>query len=141
MSAYNTEQKKLLMDYLLKHGERAFSAEDIVIGLESDFGANAPGKSTVYRLLPKLYEEGRVKRFVKRGCRKMLYQVVDSTRCHNHLHMKCLSCGKLLHMSDAVTNAIFNDIHDNTEFHMDRENTVLFGLCGECGHPEGQGAR
>lgn len=137
---YNTEQKKMLMDYLIKHYD-AFSAGDIAKNMYAEYGKEAPGKSTIYRLLPKLYEEGKVKRFVKEGSKEFLYQAVEGTRCHNHLHMKCLSCGKLLHMSDAATNALFDEIHNNTDFHMDRENTVLFGICGECEHVSERGVR
>ena len=124
----------MIIEYLSRNGERAVSADEIVTGLAREYGGDAPGKSTVYRLLPRLCEEGGVKRFKSDSSRKTLYQSVDKGHCHEHLHMKCLSCGKLLHMTGAVTKLLFDEVHENTDFHIDRRNTVLYGLCGECGH-------
>lgn len=59
MSTYNTEQRKLLIEFLKRHSDTAFSAEDIACGIKEEFEGNIPAKSTVYRLLPRLLHEGK----------------------------------------------------------------------------------
>ena len=62
MSSYRTEQKKLLLEYLSAHKDNSLTIDEIIEGIsatESESGA-VPGKSTVYRLINKLLEEGKV---------------------------------------------------------------------------------
>lgn len=132
MASYNTEQKKLLICFLKKHSDCAFSAEDIAKGMKIEFNENAPGKSTVYRLLQKLLVEGKVKRFEKSTGRQFFYQIIDGSHCDRHLHLKCMSCGKLLHMSDDASQLVLNDVLKSNNFSVDREKTVLFGMCSQC---------
>ena len=132
MSTYNTEQKKQLIDFMTRHAQTAFSADETAKGLEEELGENAPGKSTVYRLLSRLCEEGKVKRFTERGERQSYYQIVAGKHCDRHLHLKCMSCGKLLHMSDEESEKLLGEVLSASEFFVDRENTVLYGRCAEC---------
>ena len=90
MAQYQTEQKKMLLAYMKAHSEDAFTIEELCERLkEEKTFLQAPGKSTIYRLMPKLVEEGLVKRFVKGNSRKFLYQMVCGEHCDRHLHMKC----------------------------------------------------
>ena len=63
MKSYNTEQRAMLTGFLKDNNESALSAEEIAEGLKEKYKEEAPGKSTVYRLLSRLCEEGSVKRF------------------------------------------------------------------------------
>ena len=132
MSTYNTEQRTLLIEFLKRHSDTAFSAEDSACGIKEEFEGNIPAKSTVYRLLPKLLHEGKVKRFEKSDSRQLLYQIVDGHNCDKHLHLKCVGCGKLLHMSDTASDAVLNDVLLSNHFAIDKEKTVLFGMCSQC---------
>lgn len=132
MAIYNTEQKKALVEFLNRHKDEAFSADEIDEKMKEELGERAPGKSTVYRLLPKLLEEGMVKRFEKNNKHQFLYQIVGGESCHSHLHLKCIGCGKLLHMSEAASQAVLNDVFKANDFSIDKEKTVLFGICSQC---------
>lgn len=133
MSGYNTEQKKILIDFMTKYKDTPFTIEELISSLSSDTTISAlPGRSTVYRLMNKMVEEGIVKRFVKGHSRHFYYQIVSPDTCHHHIHMKCTSCGKLFHMDDSETEKILNEVLENSSFMVDREETTLYGLCKGC---------
>ncbi|MBQ6420115.1 MAG: transcriptional repressor [Clostridia bacterium] len=131
MAQYNTRQKGLLLNCLRRNSERAMSVEELteMLFAESD---TPPGKSTVYRLVSRLAEEGAVRRFEDPETRKAKYQIIDSEACHHHLHLKCVECGKLLHMDHAQSERIIDGIFDDSDFTVSQEETTLFGVCGEC---------
>ena len=95
MAHYQTAQKKLLLDFLREHSRQAFTIEELAAALEGR--EHAPGKSTLYRLMPLLVQEGRVKRFVRGTSRQFLYQMMGES-CRTHLHLKCSICGQMVHM-------------------------------------------
>ena len=133
MSQYKTEQKKAIFNFLAAHSEQAFTMDEIVEALQSDASLPAaPGKSTVYRIIPSLVEEGRVKRFVEGTSRHFRYQLVNKEHCDSHLHMKCLECGKLYHMEDGESEEIIHQIMEKHGFSVNEQNTVLMGCCENC---------
>ena len=132
MAEYQTQQKTQLLDYLARHSDGAFSMEEVADGLRSDLGDKAPGKSTVYRLVNRLVEEGTVRRFSAGNSRSWLYQIVGSKNCHHHLHMKCTQCGKLMHMNDEQSERIIEQIFGSSDFAVNQEQTTLYGSCSEC---------
>lgn len=133
MSGYNTEQRKILIDFMSKNSEIPFTIEELIIALQNDTNiVSVPGRSTVYRLMNKLVEEGVVKRFVKGHSRHFHYQIVASHHCHDHIHMKCTKCGKLYHMDNAQTEKILCEVLSSMNFAVDKEETTLYGLCKTC---------
>ena len=133
MAVYRTEQKKLLIDFLKEHSNESFTIEEIVNRMSGDEKiSSAPGLSTVYRLMPKLVETGIVKRFTGDRKRRFVYQIVAGEHCGMHLHMKCVECGRLLHMNDTVSEALLKEIFNASSFSVDSGRTVLFGKCDDC---------
>ena len=131
MATYMTQQKKLLLDFLKSHPDTPFSVEELTKQLEST-SETTPGKSTVYRLIGQLVESGTVKRFVKGNSRQFLYQIAGGEECHHHLHLKCTSCGKLLHMGHSLSNQVLSEILGESDFSVEVESTTLFGCCRDC---------
>lgn len=123
--AYNTEQKKAILDLLGENPERQFTAEQIADELSGEVGV-----STVYRRMPDLVKSGLVKRF--EVGRKSVYQAVTCAHRGEHLHMKCVECGRLLHLSHEVSEQIACMISGDCAFSVSEEETVLFGKCGKC---------
>lgn len=133
MSGYNTEQRKVLIDFMSRNNETPFTIEELISALQKDENITAvPGRSTVYRLINKLVDEGIVKRFVKGHSRHFYYQIMSSGHCHDHIHMKCTKCGKLYHMDDCETEKILYEVLHSTDFWVDREETTLYGTCRSC---------
>ena len=131
MAEYKTQQKQLLLRYLSLHRDAPVSVEEICEGL-SGSGEEPPGKSTVYRIVNRLCEEGRIKRFAPEGAHGAVYQLIEGEECHRHLHLRCTSCGRLLHMGLSQSDRLTEEILNGNDFAVNREETTLLGLCGAC---------
>ncbi len=130
MANYQTRPLRQLMDYFTAHPENSYTIEELAEGLTAQYGQEAPGKSTLYRLIPRLEQEKKIKRFEKDGSRRSYYQI---TACaHNHLHLKCTGCGKLFHMKETASAQLLREVWESNNFSVDQQQTVLFGRCGSC---------
>ncbi len=132
MAEYMTEQKRTLKKILEDNCDRAYTVEELMEKLREHFGERAPGKSTVYRLITHLVEDGSVKRFVRGNSRRAAYQIVAGERCDCHLHLKCLDCGRLIHLDESVSDELLDKVRGSSDFSVSEEATVLFGRCGNC---------
>jgi Fur family ferric uptake transcriptional regulator len=130
MAEYNTEQKKLLLDFLEKNHDSSYTIEEITNELKAR-GATV-GKSTVYRLMTRLVEEKRVKRQLSDGSRKAIYRITLDSHCHNHLHLQCIKCGKVLHLDEEVSDKLLDTVKQINNFSVSEEDTVLMGKCADC---------
>ena len=118
MSSYHTEQKKLLIKYLSEHKDNSQTIDEITEGIAMSEGGkgSVPGKSTVYRLINKLLEDGKVRKFSKEGTRQAAYQLVEGAHCSSHLHLKCTECGKLFHMKEGLSDELVSKINEDLKF-------------------------
>ncbi len=132
MSGYNTEQKRLLLEFLEHNSDNSYTIDEIVEGINASAGECALGRSTVYRLMTRLVEEKRVQRFAGEGSRRFLYRVIADDHCRNHLHLKCLRCGRILHLDSATSDALLEQVRRVKDFSVSEEDTLLFGRCAEC---------
>ncbi len=132
MAEYSTEQKKILLDFLNEHSEAAYEIDTLSAELNLLYGEHAPGKSTVYRLVSRLYEDGQLRRLPKTRGRGYLYQIIKSEDCHSHLHMKCMDCGRLLHLEQGLSKELLRQVQRSSSFSVSQEETVLFGRCADC---------
>jgi Fur family ferric uptake transcriptional regulator len=132
MSNYNTEQKKLLLEFLQKNSDKSYTIDGIVEGIRSYAGKEALGRSTVYRLMTRLVDEKRVQRFAAESGRSFLYRIIAEDHCRNHLHLQCLGCGKILHLDRATSDALLEQVLAVKDFSISEEDTLLFGNCAEC---------
>lgn len=129
MKPYQTKQKKLLLDFLQQNSANPLTIEEIAAGLQ---GETVPGKSTVYRLVNRLVEEGSVRRFSKGNSRHFVYQFLE---CHSgcqQMHCRCVSCGKLFHMDHTLSQQLKKTLAVGG-FVLDTANTTLMGRCKGCG--------
>ena len=130
MAEYNTEQKKRLLEFLEENHDNAYTIEEITTELKSR-GASV-GKSTVYRLMTRLVEEKRVKRQLAEGSRKAIYRITLDAHCHNHLHLQCIKCGRVLHLDEDTSDKLLDTVKRLNDFSVSEEDTVLMGKCSDC---------
>lgn len=132
MAKYNTVQRAELLEFMSRHRASAYTVKEIADMMKTDSDIpKPPGESTVYRLIKELVESGEVKRTVRGNSRTFVYQLTDGENCHHHLHMKCMSCGKLYHMDDEASRALVERIMEEDSFELD-SSAVLPGRCGGC---------
>lgn len=126
MKKYDTGARRALTEFMKDNAGRQFTADEIA-GQLSD----AAGKSTVYRLLSRLCDEGELRRLPRDGGRGTVYQAIPDDKCLGHLHMKCLGCGLLVHLSDSESKRILALAHCR-DFSVDTKKTMIYGLCAAC---------
>lgn len=128
LSVYATKQRKVLLDFLKSHADEVFSADRICESL----GSEDISLSAIYRNLSALEAAGKVQRVTKGGCRRVFYRYKAADKCREHIHLSCEKCGKTFHMPLPATNRLIDNVKKNTDFEIDRTETVLYGVCGEC---------
>lgn len=131
MASYQTRPRGQLLSFLRENPEKGYTAEELAQELSSRYGGDAPGKSTVYRLVNKLVQEEEIKRFEEESEKRARYRLTGAT-CHNHLHLKCLDCGKLIHMNEQDSTPLLKSILQQNGFSVDEYQTVLLGHCNFC---------
>ncbi len=127
MPKYMTKQRKILTEYLSKRTDESISATLIAEAL-----ADKISKSAVYRNLADMEAEGKLRRVASKGSREIIYQYVDEEKCHDCLHLSCKNCGKTYHMENTAAEKLINSVMKNEDFDIDKERTVLYGICKDC---------
>ena len=128
---YNTEPKKLINDFLKQNSDRHFTVDEIAEAVS--VGEKSAGKSTVYRHVSKLLESGSVRRFETPGVKSFVYQYADVTDlCDDHYHLKCIKCGRLIHLECAKMDEVKKHILSDHDFIIGFDRAVLFGQCASC---------
>lgn len=126
---YQTEQRKQLLQFLQENKTKQYTIDEIISHMGKE---HMPGKSTVYRLIKQLVEEGKVKRCNKNNSRQFVYQLLDGECCHEHFHLQCENCGKLFHLEEEETRQVQYLLHLKENFDIDVGRSLFMGVCSGC---------
>lgn len=128
---YQTKARQLTIAYLSEHKHTALSASAILNYLhENELKTNI---TTVYRYLDQLTSEGQVLKYMDESGEKSVYQYVgENNHCHEHLHLKCITCGNVIHLDCSFMEHIKEHIMEDHGFDMECSNSILYGYCKEC---------
>lgn len=128
--SYNTRQKRDLMAFLENSGVDHYSLDELVFQLKES-GENM-GRSTVYRYLEQLAEQGSVRKYQNaRGI--TLYQPLSGDEnCDGHFHLMCKKCGTLFHVSCELMTGMTQHIMEDHGFAVDPRESILVGTCAAC---------
>ena len=124
---YKTGKREKILDLLSANAAVSYTLEEICEQILDD----ASGKSTVYRIVSELVAGGCLRRISDGRTRRCTYQYIGSPECHNHLHLKCKGCGKLIHLDEEVSHALESSVLAVGGFELE-EGTLLFGTCLDC---------
>ena len=131
---YKTAGRRRLIAYLAANtAENPRSAEEIYTGL-AEGASEAPGRSTVYRLLAAEVEAGSVKRHrAPAPAAGYLYQYIgEAHHCESHFHLHCLQCGNVLHLECGCGSEIAAHLLAAHGFVTDCGKSVFYGTCAAC---------
>ena len=94
---YSTSSRKKILEILKKSKYKTITAAQIgdqLKAMESEVNI-----TTVYRYLDRLEKDGTVIRYASGQGTQASYQYVEQGQgCEGHLHLKCVKCGKILHL-------------------------------------------
>lgn len=128
---YNTKTRQLILVYLQQNRSHAVSAANILQYLEDSDLPTSP--TTVYRYLDKLAAENRVMKYVADKGEKAVFQYVDEgAHCQEHLHLKCVVCGKIYHLDCGFMDEFRRHLMENHDFELACSGSILYGTCAQC---------
>lgn len=130
-SGYNTRQKEKLLSYLISNKDEHTNVAGISAYLAAE--GTPVGTATIYRQLDRLVDQGLVRRYSIDGKTGACYQYVDSDAgCHQHFHLKCKNCGRLIHTDCDHLSEINEHMLQHHGFTVDSSMTVFYGICADC---------
>lgn len=124
---YNTGKRERIIAFLKENSDTSYTLEEICGVITTD----GKGKSTIYRIVSELVSEDSVRRLSDGRTRHCTYQYVGGDHCHNHLHLKCKECGRLVHLDEDLSRKFERAVLSAGGF-MIEEGTLLFGTCKDC---------
>ncbi|MBR1821984.1 MAG: transcriptional repressor [Clostridia bacterium] len=127
---YSTRQKRELLSFLKERSLQHFSVDEVVFEMQ-DRGEKI-GRSTVYRYLELLAEQGSVRKYQSVQGITQYQHVEDAASCDDHFHMMCSRCGNLLHVDCAVMRTMSEHLMKDHGFRLDSRETILVGVCEKC---------
>ena len=131
MAGYTTVIRTKILEYLKNNSNRTVNVSDISDYLKSNMCE--VNVSTIYRYLDKLAGEGTVIKYVAEKGSMAVYQYVETGhRCEEHLHLKCVKCGSVIHMECDFMKEISEHIKDHHGFDIQCKNSMIYGVCKNC---------
>ncbi len=93
------------------------------------------GIATVYRTIT-LFEEAKV--ISKRvGVDNITYyEIIKEEEGHNHHHLICSNCNKIIDMKDDLLEQMEKIISLSYEFEIKNHNVDFYGICKQCNNTE-----
>ncbi len=127
-----TQQRLLVLQTLAAQSGRHLTAEDIYELIKGDYPEI--GLATVYRTLQLLLEMQLVDRInLDDGCvRYEIGHLFEGDTKHNHHHLICRVCGRVLPFEDDLLDELEFHIETDTGFHVLDHQLKFYGLCKEC---------
>ena len=132
---YNTRQRRIIEQSMAENMDRHLTADDLVDILKKE-GQNV-SRTTVYRTLEKMVSEDKVRKYLFERNESACYQYLENGQvCHEHFHLKCNHCGRLIHMECEHMRELSGHILNEHGFAVDPFSTVLYGVCADCAEKE-----
>ena len=123
----NTKQKRKVLDYLEKHKNKHITIEEIQKEIEGEVGT-----TTIYRIINKLVEEGKVTKMPlnKQG---FCYQYnEEKDEPHKQYHLVCEKCGKLVHFESNELEIAKKEALQKEDFCINLDKVIFYGKCSKC---------
>ena len=123
--SYNTKQKNLIINTIKKQ-KNEFTINDIYDELKGNVGL-----TTIYRLVDKLVNQGRLNKYITNN-NITYYQYLIECEEENHFYLKCEICGNLIHIDCDCIGELFNHILNEHNFKPSKEHIIINGICNNC---------
>ena len=125
-----TPQRRAIINILLDNDNRHLSSEEIYDLVRE----NCPeiGLATVYRTMQLLDEIGVISKLnLDDGC--IRYEIdLNKSECHNHHHLICKTCGKIIEVEDDLMDSVEKEIQSAYKFKILDHDVKFYGLCEDC---------
>lgn len=123
---YNTDQRKLITEYLINNENKFVNAEEILEYMQEK--KQKVGVTTIYRYLNLLEKNKNVRTEIRNHTKYFQY---ISDECTNHFHLKCKKCGRIIHLVCDDFIEMNNHLKEKHNFVLDN-NAIIYGTCYNC---------
>ena len=131
-NSYSTSKRTKILDYIIKNSHKDVSVKEIsnYLDIEQNMTVNV---TTIYRYLDKLEKDGKVIKHISDNGHTTLFQYVKpDNNCHDHLHMKCSKCGKIMHLDCEFMEEFKHHIYKEHKFTIEFTSSMIYGICDSC---------
>lgn len=126
-----TKQRILVLEALASCGDKHLTAEEIYEIVKAEFPEI--GLATVYRTIQLLSDLNLVES-VQLGDGYVRYEIgkIEEREAHNHHHLVCLECGKVISFRDDLLDELEKRIKESVSFQVVNHEVKLYGYCETC---------
>lgn len=129
MELKNTKSRNIILE-LLKNTHTPLTANEIFEKLLS----KKITLSTIYRTLETFTKTGVVKKEISQS-KTAVYFLAPQEHCHI---LECKNCHNTIKLAYCPYDKVNSKIKKETNFEVDEENVVIYGLCKNCNHEKKQ---
>ncbi|OPJ63625.1 Fur family transcriptional regulator [Clostridium oryzae] len=124
-----TPQRRAVVDIISENEGKHLTAEEIYDLVKVD--CPEIGLATVYRTLILLEDIGLVSHLdLGDNCNR--YELVHENENHQHHHLICLQCSKVIEVEGDLLEELESNIENKYNFKIENHSVKFFGLCSEC---------
>lgn len=132
-----TTQRSLVYEILTENEDKHLSPED-VYELIKDKNPKM-GIATIYRTLQLFDEIGLVyKHNFDDGCSRYEILPPNSSEVHQHHHLLCKKCGKIIEVKEDLMNSLEEMIEKQYNFEILNHVVMFTGICSQCRNKENE---
>lgn len=124
-----TTQRKNIIDIILKNEDKHFNCEDIYDEIR-EIDSNI-GLATIYRTL-KIFVGLDILTELNFGDGSIRYDIKCLNDGHNHHHLVCTKCGKIIEVKDDSLEDLEREIEEIYGFQVENHKCKFTGICKDC---------
>lgn len=128
---YKTKVSKMIEQYIHQCYDQSFSAHHLYEYIVKQ--GKTVNLSTIYRNLDQFVDEGKLTKFKAGHNDAFMYRVnQEITHCHEHLHLQCCKCGKIIHVDRDLMKKLVHTLENDYHFYLECDASTISGICKEC---------
>ncbi len=132
---YRTKARSRIMEHLKAHPDRRFTAGEIYKEIGSQ--AESIDRTTVYRNLDRLCEQGKLVKYKEPNQEAWYYQYSEEcSRCNAHMHARCSECGRIFHLENEFVEEFERKMQFVYGLDMNPSKSLIIGKCTDCNHKQ-----
>ncbi len=130
-----TNQRKVVFEILNKKQEDHLSPEEIYEHIKDIYPEI--GLATIYRTLQLFEEIGLVYKLnFDDGCYRYEILSQNDKEIHQHHHLICKKCGKIIEVKEDLMNSLEEIIEKQYNFEIKNHIVKFTGICSQCRNKE-----
>lgn len=124
-----TPQRRSIVDSIIENEGKHLTAEEIYDHVKQD--CPEIGLATIYRTIILLEEMGILSR-LDLGDGISRYELVHDEENHQHHHLICTNCGKVMEVEGDLLEELEHNIEKKYRFQIKNHSVKFYGICEEC---------